>query len=45
MKRLVLIGFAALLAAMTAACNTMAGAGEDLQNLGSSITGKANENR
>ncbi|HTK84590.1 MAG TPA: entericidin A/B family lipoprotein [Patescibacteria group bacterium] len=44
MKKIVLITLACL-PLLTAACNTMAGAGEDVSHAGHEITGEANEHR
>lgn len=42
-KRLLSIGLLAGLVALTAGCNTMKGLGEDIQNLGQSIEGAAQD--
>ena len=44
MGRLVGIALLAGLLALTSGCNTMKGLGEDIQNLGGSIEGAANDN-
>ncbi len=44
MKKIALIALACM-PLLTAACNTMAGAGEDVSHAGHEITGEANEHR
>ncbi len=43
MNRITLAAITLLLTVMTAACNTVAGAGQDMQNAGSSVKNEANE--
>jgi predicted small secreted protein len=45
MNRFVLTTIALLLTVMTAACNTVAGAGQDMQKAGTSVEDEANENK
>jgi predicted small secreted protein len=44
MKKIALIALACM-PLLTAACNTMAGAGEDVSHAGHEITGEANEHK
>ena len=45
MKKLILLTFVILQSAMTAGCNTVAGAGEDVSHAGHAVTGEANEHK
>ena len=45
MNRLLLVTIALLFTVMTTACNTVAGAGQDVKNAGSSVQGEANEHK
>jgi predicted small secreted protein len=44
-KKLVLVAFVILQSAMTAGCNTVAGAGEDVSHAGHAVTHAADDNR
>ena len=45
MNRLTLLITALLLTIVTSACNTVEGAGKDMQNAGSNVQDEANENK
>ena len=45
MKRIFLIGFVLMQPAMLAACNTVAGAGQDMSHAGHEVTGEAREHQ
>ena len=45
MRRLIILATVALLPIFTTACNTMAGAGEDLSKGGEKLEKSANENK
>jgi predicted small secreted protein len=45
MKKFILLAFVIMQSAMTAACNTVAGAGEDVSHAGHAVTSEANEHK